>query len=133
MYACNRKDEIARRKRLGLPLDGLVEKKNNGAGEGAAGKPPPRPQGGGGGGQSRCGVHVCWKAACRTGRTGAGGGVLLGCCLPPRGYIADAHCCGASGFLVCWVFEICEAVGSPWTFDVEVVVVRRTLAQLGAF
>lgn len=44
----NRKDEIARRKRLGLPLDGLIDPKllvREAAGEGgAAGKPklPPR-------------------------------------------------------------------------------------------
>lgn len=57
-----RKDEIARRKRLGLPLDGLIDPKllaREAAGEGgggAAGKPklPPRgPAMAGGGGQNR--------------------------------------------------------------------------------
>lgn len=59
-----RKDEIARRKRLGLPLDGLIDKSalssgNAGGGGGGAGKGAVRHQQAmGGGGQSRC-VRVC--------------------------------------------------------------------------
>lgn len=68
-----RKDEIARRKRLGLPLDGLIDKStlssgNAGGGGGAAGgKTGVRhQQATGGGGQSRCAclclrVCVCAK------------------------------------------------------------------------
>lgn len=57
-----RKDEIARRKRLGLPLDGLIDKAmlqsaaagKGGPATGKSGAPPRQPaMGGGGGGQSR--------------------------------------------------------------------------------
>lgn len=63
-----RKDEIARRKRLGLPLDGLIDAKKllaGGGGGGGGGKPPPRQMPtGGGGGQSRCVMLLVVSCVC---------------------------------------------------------------------